>query len=356
MISAFSFKNFTPDYNNIVDAAYNKKPARVPLYDHNISDGIIERITGKPFNYGNIKSLEDRRAYLRQSCEFYRDMGYDTVTYERCICPHLPNGGALLSHAVGAIRSREEFDKYPFEAVKDIYFMHYFEELELLREVMPEGMKAIGGVGNGVFEIVQDLTGYIDLCYIMSDDRQLYEDLFNTVSDMMYGIWEKFMKEFSDIFCVLRFGDDLGFNTQTLIPVDDIKKLIVPNYRRFTDLVHAYNKPFLLHSCGNIFDVMDDLIEKSKINSKHSNEDNIAPFSEWVERYGDRIGNFGGIDTDVYCGADMDEVIKQTKTVLDLADNKNGGIAIGSGNSIPDYVSIERYLKVAQTVREHRGD
>ncbi|MDR1030283.1 MAG: hypothetical protein LBL76_05370 [Treponema sp.] len=46
-------------------------------------------------------------------------------------------------------------------------------------------------------------------------------------------------------------------------------------------------KPFLLHSCGCIFKVMDDLIA-ARIDAKHSNEDAIAP-------YGRRIGNFGGL-------------------------------------------------------------
>ena len=46
---------------------------------------------------------------------------------------------------------------------------------------------------------------------------------------------------------------------------------------------------------------MDDLIEKAGIDAKHSNEDQIAHFSKWVELYGERIGNFGGIDTDVLC-------------------------------------------------------
>ena len=36
---------------------------------------------------------------------------------------------------------------------------------------------------------------------------------------------------------------------------------------------------------------MEDLITDVGIDAKHSNEDQIAPFPEWVRRYGDRIGN-----------------------------------------------------------------
>ena len=41
-------------------------------------------------------------------------------------------------------------------------------------------------------------------------------------------------------------------------------------------LIHSYNKPFLYHSCGKIFDVMEDIIDIVKINAKHSNEDQIG--------------------------------------------------------------------------------
>ena len=43
---------------------------------------------------------------------------------------------------------------------------------------------------------------------------------------------------------------------------------------------------------------MDDLIDEAKIDAKHSNEDQIDPFSVWVQRYGNKIGNLGGIDTE----------------------------------------------------------
>lgn len=125
-------------------------------------------------------------------------------------------------------------------------------------------MRAIGGVGNGLFETVQDLVGYMDLCYIKGDDEELFEDIFKAMGDVQYRIWERFMEEFSDVFCVLRFGDDLGFNTMTLISTDDIRKNIIPQYRRITDKVHAMGKPFLLHSCGNLFAVFDELIDGAK--------------------------------------------------------------------------------------------
>jgi len=224
----------------------------------------------------------------------------------------------------------------------------------MLREALPAGMKAVGGVGNGVFECVQDLTGYMSLCYLREDDPELYADLFKKIGDLMVGYWKRFLAEFSDVFCVMRFGDDLGFKSTTLLSTDDIKEHVVPQYKRVIDLVHSAGKPFLLHSCGCIFNVMDDLIEAG-IDAKHSNEDQIAPFPVWVERYGDKIGNFGGIDTDAVCRLDKKEMREYITEVVAKCKG-HGGFAFGSGNSIPNYVPAEGFMNMVEIVRELRGE
>ena len=54
--------------------------------------------------------------------------------------------------------------------------------------------------------------------------------------------------------------------------------------------------------------VRDDLIGLG-IDAKHSNEDAIAPFDEWITRYGDRIGLLGGIDVDILCQQSPQDIV-----------------------------------------------
>jgi uroporphyrinogen decarboxylase len=118
--------------------------------------------------------------------------------------------------------------------------------------------------------------------------------------------------------------------------------------------IKSAGKPFLWHSCGKIFAVMEDIIALG-INAKHSNEDQIAPFDEWISRYNDRIGLLGGIDVDILCQNSPDEIFE---LVLERGRRFRGlarGYALGSGNSIPDYVPVEGYLamlRAAQKIRE----
>ena len=347
---------FQPDYMNIVNAALNKETARMPLYEHIISPGIMERITGKSFAHLIDGDYTDKREFFRNFCQFQCDMGYDTVSYECLTVKIMPGSGALYDNTEGVIKTRADFEEYPWRELPDYFFDSYTPFFKALREEMPEGMKAIGGVGNGIFECAQDLVGFQELCEIKYEDEALYKDIFTKVGETIYAIWERFLPEFGDIYCVCRMGDDLGFKSSTLLRPDDISELILPGYKRIVDLVHSYHKPFLLHSCGRLFDIMDELITVTGIDAKHSNEDAISPYSKWIDDYGDRIGNFGGLDTDALCEMNPCDIEAYTENAYSVCAKKGHGIAIGSGNSIPDYVSVERYVKALETIRRLRGE
>lgn len=346
-------KEFTPNYMNIVNAARNIVPDRLPLYEHNIDVDFMEKYYGYEFKHLLDGSYDDILKFMEIFTGFFREMNYDTVSYEAVIGGIMPGGGALGGLQSGVIKNREDFDDYPWDDVPKLFFEKYSNRFKALREKMPEGMMAIGGPGNGIFECVQEVVGYTELSLISVDDPELFHDLFEAVGTVFVKIWGRFLEEFGDIYCVCRFGDDLGFKSQTLLPHINIRESIIPQYRKITDLVHSYDKPFLLHSCGQIFDVMDDIIVTGNIDAKHSNEDQIAPFSEWVEKYGDRIGNFGGIDMNVLCMNTPEEIDVYVKNVIDYSVGK-GGFAIGSGNSIPNYVPVEGYLAMIKAVNDYR--
>ena len=347
---------FEPDYRNVVACARNKEVERIPLYEHIVSYDKIGEIIGKDMSSLYQGDDRDIHEFFRLYCQFFKDNGYDIVPFECCIGDIMPGGGALGdSHITPVIQNQDDFRSYLWEDVPEIYFNKYSKYFAALKDELPDGMKAVGGVGNGIFECVQNLTGYQGLCYISADDEELYQELFCKVGENNLRIWERFLKEFGDAYCVLRFGDDLGYKNSTLLSPTDTKQLILPQYKPIVDLVHSYGKPFLLHSCGKIFDVMDDLIDKVGIDAKHSNEDQIAPFPVWVEKYGDRIGNFGGIDVDVVCGYSKAEMKEYIKDVIEKCKG-HGGFAFGTGNSIPDYVPAENYLNMINIVRECRGD
>ncbi|MDR0473740.1 MAG: hypothetical protein LBH43_08755 [Treponema sp.] len=346
---------FVPDCQNIVKAAKNEKPARIPLYEHSISPEIMEKIQGKEFAELAGGGFNDKKEFYRHYNKFFIDMGYDAVNHECWAGPVMPGSGSLGGHKEGEIQNRNDFDKYPWDSVPALFFERYREDLRAFGETLPGGIKGIGGIGNGVLECVEEITGYENLCYIRADDEELYRLLFQKTGDMLAAIFTMFLKEYGGLYCVCRLGDDLGFKSSTLLPPEDIREFIIPQYRRIIDAVHAAGKPLLLHSCGCIFSVMDDLIEAG-IDSKHSNEEVISPYSRWIDGYGARIGNFGGIDAGALYDSSSVDIVSYTTEVYKLCEAKGHGAAIGTGHSITSYSSAERYCQMVDTVRRLRGD
>ena len=345
-----------PDYRHIVDAALNRRPARLPLYEHHIDVPVImAKVLGRDMTTPENGNAADWHDWVEKVCHFWREMTYDTVSFEAGICPILPDHGAIMGGRPGPIQSRADFEHYPWADLPRLFWEAYEAPLAALKQCMPPGMKAIGGCGFGVFEVSEDLVGYENLCMLLLDDPEMFADLYTRIGDLMVALWDELLSRHGDVFAVCRMGDDLGFKSSTLMAPDVLIRHVVPQYRRVIERVHAAGKPFLWHSCGCIFPLMDSVIAAG-IDAKHSNEDQIAPYDRWIADYGSRIGLFGGIDVNDLC-------LKPPQEISDLVYEKGrrfraaaNGYALGSGNSIPDYVPVENFLAMVDAARRIRRD
>ena len=345
---------FQPDFRYMLDVMANRRPARLPVYEHIISPAVMEQILGVNFAHLEQGDSRDLDEFFRHFCRFWPLMTYDTVSYEVCITDSLPGHGAIMG-GKGPIQNRADFERYPWNELQDRYWAWADRKFAALHRNLPPGMKALGGVGNGVLEISEDLVGFESLAYLLADDPQVFAELYRRIGDLMVGIWTEFLRRCDDIFAICRFGDDLGFKTGTLISPKLIRQHVMPQYQRVISLIKESGKPFLWHSCGCIFSVMDDAIALG-INAKHSNEDVIAPYEEWITRYSERIGLLGGIDVDLLCQKTPAEIAEEVFIKGRRFRAAARGYALGSGNSIPDYVPVNGYLAMIEGASRIRSE
>ena len=347
----YSNDNFQPDYNNILKVLHNQKPDYLPLYEHHIDEPFISKALGKETSAKGKKGA-DLIEHYKTVTGFWKTMTYDAFDYEAAICEIFPGHGAILG-GDGPIQTRADFEQYPFDELPKIYWETYTPHLEAIRKALPVGMKAFGGCGYGIFESAQDLVGYTNLCIMQCIDPELFADIFKRVGDLYETLWTDMVKNYSDIFVFFRMGDDLGFHTNTLLDPEIIRTHILPQYKRVIDIVHRGNKKFLMHSCGYIFEVMDDLIALG-IDAKHSNENQIAPFQKWIDDYNDRIGLFGGFDMNDLILNPYETVYAQVLEQGTEFRRKARGYGLGSGNSIPGYATVEGFTAMVDAVKEIR--
>jgi len=346
---------FQHDFNYMIDAVMNRRPTRLPIYEHLINPGFMEKVYNLRFAdliKGDVNDLDE---YFRIQCRFFQEMTYDTVSFEVCITEILPDNGAIMGGKPGPIQSWQDFEHYPWDELPTLFWQVAAPRFDALARAMPAGMKALGGVGNGVFEISEDLVGFQYLAYLQADQPELYTALYQKIGDLMMGIWKTFLNRYADLFAICRFGDDLGFKSGTLVSPKTLRQYVFPQYQRIIQQIKAIGKPFLYHSCGKIFAVMEDMIAMG-IDAKHSNEDIIAPFDTWIGRYGSHIGLLGGIDVDVLCQKPRSEIIDLVYEKGSHYRSIQRGYALGSGNSIPDYIPVEGYMAMIEAAWKIRSD
>ena len=298
------------------------KPDYVPFYELFVNLEIQEPVLGK--------RLPDRVA----SIEFYHKAGYDYV-------PTWPLPpwvfGSLVDRSQGyPIKDRASFESYPWPRPEAISYAEY----EAVGPVLPDGMMMMAQTC-GVLETAEQLLGYEQLCYALMDDPDLCEAIFKHIEEVYTAMYSTMASIEGVGACVI--SDDLGFKTQTLIGVDELRRYVLPVHKKLAEIIHRAGKPALLHSCGNLSEIMEDIIEDVRVDAKHSYEDAILPVEEAKRLYGDRLTILGGFDLDRLCRSSEAEVRAYTrKLVTELG--ANGGYALGSGNSIAAYVPVENYL------------
>ena len=238
------------------------------------------------------------------------------------------------------IGSMAEFEKYPWPDISKVRF----ENLDRLKKMLPEGMKALNFGPGGVLANVMWLMGYEALSFALIEDEKLVQSVFDAVGSRLEKLIGAYAKH--DVIGALVLNDDMGFKTQTLISPDSLRKYCFPWHKKIVDAAHKAGKPILLHSCGNLKECYEDIIACGW-DAKHSYEDIIDPVWEFKAKYGKRISALGGFDMDKISRFTPEEVRKHTRFLIDKC-GKDGGYAIGAGNSVADYVPIENYLTMLE--------
>jgi uroporphyrinogen decarboxylase len=183
--------------------------------------------------------------------------------------------------------------------------------------------------------------GYETLCYALHEQRDLVEAISRRL-ETMYRSIVKTMLQF-DRVKVVWGSDDMGFKTGLMFSPADMREFVLPGHRLMAQMSHEAGRPYILHSCGDLSGIMDDLINDVKIDGKHSFEDTIEKVTDVKDTYGKRIALLGGMDMDFLCRADEKQVRARVRETLRKC-MPGGGYCLGTGNSVANYIPLDNYL------------
>jgi len=201
-----------------------------------------------------------------------------------------------------------------------------------------------------LFELVRDLMGFETMSYALFERPEFVEELCEKVGGFGLSLVEHLCQY--DCVSAIYGADDFGFKTSLLVRPEDIRRLFLPWHKRFAECAHRHGKLFLLHSCGKLDEIMDDIIDDVRADAKHSFEDVIIPVTEAKALWGSRIALLGGLDVDFMARANEQDIRRRVREVLDVC-MPGGGYCLGLGNWVTSYIPLQNYLVMLDEARRY---
>ena len=324
-----------PDFNNLLAVLRREVPARPTLFEFFLNERLHHRLAPLMDT-----ESEDPYATQRQVMRAYVRVGYD---FANVLIPgfdfpsqRMEGTRTISINEGGLIHDRKSFDVYQWPDPKNADYAI----LDALAADLPKGMKLIGYGPNGVLENAIQVVGYDTLCYLLADDPVLVGQIFTEIGSRLVRYYQIVAAHPVVGACI--DNDDWGFKTQTMFSPRQMRQYVFPWHQRIVEAIHAAGKPVILHSCGHFDRILDDMVEMG-IDGRHSYEDNILPVEKAYELHHDKFAILGGIDLDFICRASPEDVYHRSKALLEQTADR-GGYALGTGNSVPDYVPDENYF------------
>lgn len=339
-----------PDFERFVHVLRREPSDRIPLLELGIHPQVVDAVLDEPL------PATDPRASVERNVRAYHRLGYDVMKASAIIpwgVERLHAGDRASPGSGEAERGWADEHEGPISTLDDVAGFKWpqpeevdFRSLDFATDALPDGMGLIGFSG-GVLEFSMDLVGMERLMLATALEPELVDAVVERVGRTVYRVFEEYCRR--DAIKALWLGDDLGHKTGLLISPRLLERLVFPWYRRFAALAHEHGRPFLLHSCGNTAEVMGTLVEDVGIDAKHSFEDVIEPVESFIDRWGTKLAVLGGVDVHLLSVGDETAIRERMRAILEYAAPRCS-YAAGSGNSIPDYVPVDHFLAMVETV------
>lgn len=247
----------------------------------------------------------------------------------------------------GPIRSREDLKEY---TPPDPDAPH---RLRSLREAVQrfKGRKAIVFLTHDGFEFPHYLRGGMENLFLdYLDDPELAHELAEMVIDYKIRLMRRAIQEGAD---AVVSGDDYATAKGLLMSPAHFREFILPYLKRSIDAAHEMGVPFIKHTDGNIWAILDMMVEAG-IDAI----DPIEPLAgmdigEVKARYGDRIAVIGNVDCSVVLTRGTPEEVEEAVKETIAKASPGGGHILASSNSIHPGVKPENYLAMVEAARRY---
>lgn len=343
-----------PDFERFLTTVFLGEPDRVPLVELFVHRDVKEAFMGRP--------VSD----LKTEVEFYVAMGADCVpllasVFRRGNIPRQTTRKSSFRYSLyqsgsattrnwaeegrGVITSHEEFERFSWPTVDDIDCSEY----EAIEGYLPAGMKVVAS-NAFIFDAVSRLMGTENFFLSLMDNQDLVERMFEKAGALQYQLIERICEH--ECVGAVWIGDDIAYAESLLVSPKVLRKYLFPWFKKIGDFCRAKNLAYLYHSDGNLWEVMEDIIDLG-FNALHPIEPKAMDIKEVKERFGHKLCLIGNIDLGYTLtrGTPQEVEAEVRQRIRDIA--LGGGYCVSSSNSITEYVPLDNFKAMIETTLKY---
>jgi uroporphyrinogen decarboxylase len=329
---------YKPDFKNLENVLFCRERKHVPLIELHIDEGFKE----KYFNR-KIAGLDDEIRFSLDHCHDFILAAKGILKPAKTIGRDTEKDGLVWADEEdGLIKTQDDFDNYDWmnPASEDYGIFHN------AGKIIPSGMKIIA-TGGKIFTATWMLMGFNNFCVSTIENYSLIKKVFSKVGQIQFEVFKKII----DFDTVGAFAavDDIAYTEGLMISAEILRENLFPWYKKMGKICRKKGIPFIYHSDGRLWEIIDDLIDCG-FNAIHPIEPKAMSSEDIAGKYGSRLCLLGNIEMDTLIRGKTDDikdlVLQNLKTLA-----ANGFYACGSSNTITTPMPVENVAAMVETVR-----
>jgi len=326
-------KSPPPDFEHFKNVLFMRRYKRVPLADFWCDDKFPEAVLG-------IKNPSQK-----DFIEFRRICGYDFHFYNLCL--FTPSEEALERYhfdTEGRITGPEDLKTFRWPSVTEAVF----EEIDSCAKYLPANMKIVLGF-NAVNQTAWELLGFKRYFYGAIENPAFIEDVFRRIGETYFRVIE--LAGSHPAIGAVILADDMAYHSGTMMNPEFLAENVFSWYKKFAETLGACDIPLIFHSDGNLFGVLDIIMECG-IAALHPIEPDAMNIMEVKKRAGEKLCLIGHVDVSGTLSLGTpDEVRRECRRIMSgLAPV--GGYCCGSSNSLAEGIPLENFLAMVKAVHD----
>jgi len=214
-----------------------------------------------------------------------------------------------------------------------------------------KGLFFVFGGGIGYDHNSGSLLGPIRLLTAIVEEPDWIQEIFMMQADLGHAIVEELFVRGID-FDAAFYYDDLGYKNGLFFSPRAYREVLRPAHRRYLEPFKRRGLPCILHTCGNVTELVPDLIESGWTCIQPLEVKAGMDLIGLKKKFGDVLAFMGGIDVRKMALDDPGPIEEEIRTKVGFA-KQGGGYIYHSDHSVPDNVSFANYQRVIELVHQY---